>query len=286
MIINTIELRSAIRCLQRQARQPNPSRILLASALEKLAEEVWAAPRKKAPKKLPPQEVKNIGKIEQDGLKSLSDHIGYAIHSIDSELHQISDRARSYITDDEYSEKEALKKAVELGVDVSEVISDLERGVRALGQALSKTESATGEKDLTEVVEQFEESLNKVRLDWVEAVGALESARTSLVKAQDFVPKALTGPGALGNLQKCFDLIGKAIDTILRDGPTVPKVPRALDPEDPRQLGFGFTASTIKNAADLCSALDLVYHMASCSSPSRQILADQLLRVANALSTC
>ena len=63
-------------------------------------------------------------------------------------------------------------------------------------------------------------------------------------KARELAPLSLPGPGSLAKLQKCFDEIALGAN-LLFDEKSIkaPKIPKALEPDDPRQLGFGFTAS-------------------------------------------
>lgn len=292
MIKNAIEFQSAILGLQRQASQPNPSRAVLANSLERLASEVWAAapkkvpgkraPKKKAPKELPPPVIRNIGEEERKGLKGLSERLDSAIKLLDREYADYAKRVKDDV-EDGYKKKEAEASAIKY-VSVVEVTGEIAQGLSSLVGPVMKNEDATEEHELAEVLEKFRDAVERNRDEWVEDADAFEKAKALLTKAQDSVPEALTGPGALAKLQKCLDFIAKAISTYSMDDVKAPKIPNALDPEDPRQLGFGFTASVIKNADDFQLALDMIYGMACEPNPSRQVLADQLLRVASALT--
>jgi len=198
---------------------------------------------KRAPKKTPPKEVINAGKIEQEGLKGLKQFLGYATHSIDEQVKELEDRIKWNIAND-MEEKEAKEKGLS-HVFIGEVFKDIGRGVGSLKSALEKIENVTGEKDLTKAVETYYEEIDDFMDEWIEDEKALGSARTLLVQALDSVPAALTGPGALTQLQQCFDLIAKACAEISKGKLKVPKIPKALEPEDPRQLGFGFTARVV-----------------------------------------
>lgn len=286
MIKNTAELRAAIKDIQRQASQtqPKPSRVALAQSLDRLAEDLFAAPRKKAPKQLPKRELVNIGKTEQEGLSSLKRYIGYAVDAVQHEFRDIEDRIRENVADG-YS-PESAKTDAEQHIDVSEVIDNLERGVGYLAMALGKIEDQTGEKDLTKAAETFEKAISgsgdRVGETKVEE---LKPAINMLLKAQDAVPEAITGPGALRKLQESFNLMAEVCSSLGKKKVSAPKVPNALDPEDPRQLGFGFSASTdkIREAKLLCAALEEVINASQQKEPSRQVLATRLAQISAAL---
>jgi hypothetical protein len=103
-----------------------------------------------------------------------------------------------------------------------------------------------------------------------------------LTQALAKVPEAITGPGSLRNLQECFDLIAQVISTIGDTKVNAPKVPKALNPENPEQLGFNFTAC-IQNSKQLQKALNIVHDLASQSNPSRVVLATYLHQIADSL---
>lgn len=286
MIKNAIELRANLKDLQRQALQQKPSRVALAQSLENLAAEVWSAPRKRAPKKppkpVPPRELANVGKLEQEGLEHFRKYIGFAIDGLANEIKKIEKRTAENIAD-EYSPEDA-RKAAEDRIDVDEIGGDLASGLDRLALNLSTAAEVTYEEDLAEAVEAFRADV-KESDDWVEDAKVLEPALATLEKAQKVLPTQLTGPGALRKLQECFDFIAEACNKLYKKRISAPKIPRALDPEDPRQLGFGFSASLarIRNPRELHAALEAIHALALQPYPSRRAVAIRLARVASAL---
>jgi hypothetical protein len=207
-----------------------------------------AAPRKK---KAPPskdmptkREILNVGKIEADGLSKLEIYLGAALDDLAKIEKDIDDRVKGYAEDEEVSVKDVPEK-VYYPKDISEVIKDLERGARALSDSLQKVVDVTLEQDLADAVEGFARSLYADTLDDPkEDKDSVAKSKSLLTKALGLVPNAITGPGALRNLQKCFELMTQVANTLSESSVKAPKIPNALEDEDPRQLGFDFAAST------------------------------------------
>lgn len=285
MIKNTLEFRAALNSIQRAASQPTPSRARVASMLERLAVDVWAAPRKspakgRKKKDVEPRDIVNVGKIEQDGLESLQKYLGYAINDVGHQIKKMDERIADEIADGS-SEDEAREFAIK-ALDITEIIGSLEQGLDQFEFALGKVDEVSGEKDLTKAVGDFSHAVNGTG-DWVENIDVLKPALELLGKAKDNIPPAITGPGALRKLQVVFDAIASACSMLGKKKINAPKVPKALDPEDPRQLNLFAAAAHVRTPRDLCAALDRISDMTSQPNPSRQAVAYRLQSLAQAI---
>lgn len=205
------------------------------------------APAKKAPskKEVSKPELVNVGKKESDALDILRNSVGDAISDLKKEMDYVKEKISDFVEDrrdDENPEKPSDEMSYPTGDAVSIPQGDLFKGVDHLGDVLELNERITKEFDLTKAVQAFAKQLD-IDKDPREDPKAMDKALGLLEKAEKAVPKTLTSPGTLGKLRECFEFMAQAINTLSKNSIKVPAIPNAIEPEDPRQLGFGFSAS-------------------------------------------
>ena len=203
------------------------------------------AAKRKTPAKAPAKhEVINAGKLEAEGLETLKLYLGYVLDTFKQIEKGTAERVTSYMVDENVAEKDVPEKYYYPDPGYVEEVGDtLEKGIRYLLEKLQKAEEVTQETALTEAVETFWKQFNHY-VDVREDTKSVEKAKPHFEKARELAPLSLPGPGSLAKLQKCFDEIALGAN-LLFDEKSIkaPKIPKALEPDDPRQLGFGFTAS-------------------------------------------
>ena len=208
-------------------------------------------PSKETPSKETPKDVLNAIKTENEALKDFKDYIQSAVKWMDVVAKETEDRVEGYMSDDGVSREDVPEK-VFIPRDLSDAINEIERGLGRLLTAFDLVASTTNDEDLPEAVRAFEKQVevsgyNEPRED----VKSVAKAKVLLTKAVKSVPDAITGPGSLRQLQVCFDALADAINTLIETNIKAPKVPKALDPEDPRQLSLKFASSRIAVAVAL-----------------------------------
>lgn len=154
-----------------------------------------------------------------------------------------------------------------------------------MAKVLEDNAPITQEEDLARAVRDFSKRIPHDGT-WPKDGDAklFDDVAKALAEAQALVPKHLSKPSELGALRKTFDAIAKAIKLMTGKAIQVPKIPNALEENDPRQLGFGFSASTrIASPAHAKERLDAIWRLASQGHPRRQELAEALYATAQAL---
>ena len=209
---------------------------------------VEAAAKRRAPVKKAPveREVINAGKEEAEGLALLKTYLGYALDAFKMIEKRTQERVHGYMEDEGVAEKDVPEKCYWPDADYSqEVCKAISKGLDQFTVKLQRAQDVTKETALTDAVEDFFKQI-EVYADPREDTKAVEKSKPHFVAAEKLVPAAFTGPGSLAKLQKCFDEIALGMNTLL-DGSSdikATKIPKALEPDDPRQMSFGFTAST------------------------------------------
>ena len=223
-----------------------------------------SAPKKKRTKgkKRPPvtpREVVNISQTEERALQYLKDNLYYALGNLETNRKEVEERKEQQerdrkqdlaeskrsgvpplVTDEQFK-----KKMEELeypdGSLVDDMYNFIYKGLDHLATILESNEWVTREGDLTQAVKGFAKLFytdKPVRKE----PKALSEATGALYRAHAAVPTSLSSPSTLGKLRECFELLAEATNTVSMNNLKAPKIPNALDAEDPRQLGFGFAA--------------------------------------------
>ena len=212
---------------------------------------VTAAKRRVPTKKAPlEREVINAGKEEAEGLALFKTYLGYALDAFKLIEKHTQERVHGYMVDEGVAEKDVPEKYYWPDADYSqEVCKAISKGLDQLTVKLMRAQDVTKETALTDAVEEFFKQI-EVYADPREDTKAVEKAKPHFVEAEKLVPAAFTGPGSLAKLQKCFNEIALGMNALL-DGSNIkaPKIPKALEPVDPRQMSFGFTAATVARLA-------------------------------------
>ena len=220
-----------------------------------------AQTRKRAPAKKPPSkpEVLDIVMREGRALQYLKDNLGYALRALDNEKERIEelvkltererrgDKERAElsgqslpVTDAQFEKELEAKKCADLST-VYEIYEFIYKGLDHLADTLKVNEQVTRETDLTEVVKDFS-MLFYTEKDPRKDPKAISKASRALYRAHADLPTSLTSPSTLGKFRDCCGLMADAINFLSMSNLKAPKIPNAMDEEDPRQLGFGFTA--------------------------------------------
>lgn len=295
---NTRDFKVALSGVIRHAGQPNPSRYTLAAEIESLAEKLGAvkAPgsrsRKKKPDAAPPvqrQVLVNIAQKEADRLSFLKIMLDGAVSDLKREVQDIRQGLDTFEVEAEDNGEPLDKAKIEAKWSPGEffagqILDPIIKAVDYLADTLEEHESITQETDLTQAVRAFKKKIPDEG-KWPKGKG--EEHFTDVIKAFNSaaskVPTGLTKASDLGKLRQTFEFIVDAIKLMTGKSIQVPKIPKALEPDDPRQLGFGFTASRIANTDDLKTRLASIWQTASEDHPSRHSLGDALLAVAHGL---
>lgn len=285
---DTREFKAALLDVIRQASQPRVSRHVLAGQLETLAGKLGVAkkPRKKKPAAPPPppQVLRNIGAEEAKVLGWLEGGLDSALHDVKREKDYAADAAADLKREEEVTgEKADDKNPWDPGkFFVGQVTKYLSDNVEWLARTLEEHAPVTQEDELARAVRDF---FKKIPLEgtWPKDGDAklFDDVAKALGEAKALVPKHLTKPSELGGLRKTFEAIARAIKLMTGKTIQVPKIPNALEDADPRQLGFGFTASSPMQAR-LC--LSYIWKMAHAQHPSRAELAEALYATARAVN--
>jgi hypothetical protein len=252
LFANTREFKAALRDAILHASQPAPSRRELATQLEVIAGKLGAR-KKKTPAAAPPpaRVLHNIGAEEEKVL-------GWLEGGLDSALGDVK-REKSYAADAVEFAEEGKNPWDPGKFFVGQITKPLYENVEWVAKVLEENARITQEDDLARAVRDFSKRIPRDGT-WPKDGDAklFDDVAKALAEAQALVPKHLSKPSELGNLRKTFEAIakGKAIQA--------PKIPNALEEDDPRQLGFGFTASRPQQARVW---LDYIWKMASRAAP-------------------
>jgi len=303
---NTRDFQVALLQVIRQANEPRPSRHVIAGQLESLAEKLGAT-RKKSPgtrRRSPKTEVPTLSPVQQRALVNVGkeeeralEHLGFllsdALADIKSEVRAIEDsidrlkddaKMDGIVPDGDRLDAAWWENTRWLAGQIIDVFS---RGVEHLAEQLESRVHLTQEHDLAKAVKDFSHRIpKKYGGDWPEGKGEklFQDVQKAITTAIAKVPAGLSKASDLAKLRDTFEAIAEAIKLMTGTSITVPKIPNAPDPDDPRQLGFGFAASRrIANTQELRARLDVVWQTASRASPSRQVLGQALFAVADRL---
>jgi hypothetical protein len=229
-----------------------------------LTERLAAAARKRAPKKAPtkvPSKPVILDVVKREGvaLNYLRENILSAIGTLEGGVEDAEDHIKLLekerredkaeaeahgkklpVSDSEFEKSIEKRRYPDLSI-VYDVYSSLYKGFDYLADTLETNEQVTRETELTKVVRDFSKLLNNEKdpkddpKAASEAIGLLSRVKTDL-------PDRLTSPSTLGGFRDCCKLIADAINAISKNNLKAPKIPNALDEENPMQLGFGFNA--------------------------------------------
>jgi hypothetical protein len=211
-------------------------------------------PSKKSPKNAPKAparaELVNVAKEEAQGLARIGVGIERGLERLNEEWKGIKENIRIDKEDD--GEFKSLQKPEEYWEFPSylaeDILDQIEDEVEYLAMKLESVEAITREEDLTQAVKSFDRALKQAikgapskNLEGKDDTLFVEVSKL-LNKARDQVPGQLSKPSELTKLRDCFETISALSKRLLGSSVAVPKIPNALDPEDPRQLGFSFKA--------------------------------------------
>jgi predicted component of type VI protein secretion system len=221
-----------------------------------------AAAKKRTPaKKNPPSKPEVLDVVQREGraLQYLKDNLAYAVKNLADEQDRINelvdtleserkeDKLRAetsgqplLVNDAQFEKELNSKKCAGISI-VYETYDFIYKGLDHLADTLDTNEQITRETELTKVVKDFAKLFNTEK-DPKEDPKALSEATGALWTAQKNLPTSLTSPSTLGRFRDCCGLMADAINALSKNNIKAPKVPNAMDEEDPRQLGFGFTA--------------------------------------------
>ena len=229
-----------------------------------LTERLAAAARKRAPKKAPtkvPSKPVILDVVKREGvaLNYLRENVISAIGTLESGIELSEDyvrllekerkqdkaeaEARSQklpVSDADFEKSLETKRYVDLST-VYDVYSSLHKGFDYLADTLEINEQVTRETELTKAVKDFSKLLDREK-DPKEDPKAASEAIGLLSQVKADLPDRLTSPSTLGKFRDCCKLVVDAINAISKNNLKAPKIPNALDEENPLQLGFGFTA--------------------------------------------
>ena len=294
---NTREFKTALLDAIVHARQPQPSRVALAAQLEVIADKLGAKPRKKAPPKAPAtppptrQVLVNVAQGEARALEYFGFQLADALDDLRREKDYIKDSIDRLYDDAKHDEREVTEEEVTEKWNASNTFADtiseyIKQGLDMLVSRLEDHSPITQEVELFEAVRSFLKKFPKDAGDWPQGEGEqlFKDVEKALTTAKNKMPSALTKPSDLGRLREVLESLAEAMKLMTGKTLQVPKIPNALEPENPRQMGFGFTASRrIASPSDLRGQLDAIWRRASERHPSRQELAEALYSTASAL---
>lgn len=229
-----------------------------------LTERLAAAARKRVPKKSPTKVplkpvILDVVKREGVALNYLRESIISAIGTLESAIESTEDYIKLLEREHKQDKDEAAARGQNLPVSdadfeksletkryadlstVYDVYNSLYKGFDYLADTLEINEQVTREADLTKVVRDFSKLLDKEK-DPKEDPKAAREAIGLLSQAKADLPDRLTSPSTLGKFRDCCKLVADAINAISKNNLKAPKIPNALDEENPMQLGFEFTA--------------------------------------------
>jgi hypothetical protein len=127
----------------------------------------------------------------------------------------------------------------------ADTINDFfKKGLEHLVSRLEDHAPITQEVELFKAVQAFLNKLPKDAGEWPEGKGEklFKDVESAITEAVVKIPTGLSKPSELGKLRQTLEAIADAMKLMTGKSIQVPKIPNALDPADPRQLGFGFTA--------------------------------------------
>jgi hypothetical protein len=305
---NAQDFQTALAGVIRQASRPNPSRHALAAELDAVAQKLGAgkakapkapkAPASRSRKKKPAeeprvwgrQELVNIAHQEADKLSYLKMTLEGSAFDVKKEMEYIQEGIAIRKDEAKLDDKELPKADIDEmwaadGYFAGRVLDAIIKAVDYLAGMLEEHERITQETELAKAVRDFQKKIPDGG-SWPEGKG--EKHFNDVIKAFNSaaakVPTGLSKPSELTKLRDAFEGIADVVKLMTGKSISVPKIPKALDPEDPRQLGFGFSASArIADAEQLKDALYVVYRMASVPNPSRAHLAEASIAIAGAL---
>jgi hypothetical protein len=229
-----------------------------------LTERLAAAARKRAPKKVPtkvPSKPVILDVVKREGvaLNYLRENIISAIGTLENgvelaedyikllEKERKQDKAEAEakgqklpVSDSDFEKSLETKRYTDLST-VYDVYSSLHKGFDYLADTLEINEQVTRETELTKIVKDFSKLLDREK-DPKEDPKAASEAIGFLSQVKADLPDRLTSPSTLGKFRDCCKLVVDAINAISKNNLKAPKIPNALDEENPLQLGFGFTA--------------------------------------------
>lgn len=297
LFANTRDFKAALKDAILHASQPAPSRRALASQLEVIADKLGAKPRKRAPSKgkapvpVRPRELVNVAQGEARALEYFGFQLDEALRDLHREQDNIKDALDMLYEDAKEDGKEVSKEDVEERWNSPNTFADtiaqnLKNGLDMLVSRLEDHAPITQEFELFEAVQAFLKKFPKDAGNWPEGKGEklFKDVEKVITNAKTKMPTALTKPSDLGRLRQVLESIAEAMKLMTGKSFPVPKIPNALEAEDPRQLGFGFTASErVASPADLKERLHAVWRLASQGHPSRQELAEALYATARAV---
>lgn len=305
---NAQDFHAALSKVIERASQPNPSRQALAAELDGIGEKLGVskakapkapkAPGSRSRKKKPAEEPRvwgrqvlvNIAAKEADKLDYLKTTLEGAVYDVKKEVKEIRLGIERLEDDAKMDEKELSKADIEEkwvadNYFAGRVLDSIITAVDYLGDTLEENERITQETELAEAVRDFQKKIpdegtwptGKGEKHFDEVIKALNAAASK-------VPTALSKPSELTKLRETFEAIADVAKLMTGKSVSIPKIPKALDPEDPRQLGFGFSASArIADAGQLKDALHVIERMALRPQPSRAQLAEAVSAVSAAL---
>ena len=218
----------------------------------RVAAKVQAA-AKRAPKKKPlPKDprVVNVGVDEAHALEGFGIYIKRGLVALEGEWDTIRQRVQNDKEDDDADDSvHKIQRNLEDywspdAYIAGDILDPIKTGLGNLAERLSEHVKITGEQKLVDAIKAFGKNLPD---DGIFPKGKDDKVFKELAgllkKAQDQVPDHLNSPGALGKLRDCFETITHVAKILTGKSLTVPQIPMAVEPVDPRQTGFGFQAS-------------------------------------------
>ena len=182
-----------------------------------------------------------VGTHESKHLKHLRETLGLVASTAKGRYTEQHDYVGDEAAGAEKTLEEYLKKYPKEGLidedSVLDLISLIHKSLDAFADTLAKTSKVTQERALCKAVKEFAEELDVRGIYTGTAVyPKYLEAQKLLEEATQKVPTKLLSIGDFTSLARVFGLIVKAFDTLVPGiDLRVPKIPNALDEEDPRQ---------------------------------------------------
>jgi len=229
-----------------------------------LAERVAAAARKRAPKKAPAKipskpVILDVVKREKTALQYLRDTIFSVTVSLRNEKEYIEEVVKTLekeragdkaeaevkgmkllVSDTDFEKELEQKKSVSMSV-VYDIYNSLHKSLDYLADTLDINEQVTRETELTKAVKDFAKLFDSEKSP-KDDPEAISEALGLFHRVESDLPDSLTSPSKLGKFRDCCKLMADAINVLSKNNLKAPKIPKALEEENPLQLGFGFTA--------------------------------------------
>jgi hypothetical protein len=198
-----------------------------------------AAKKKKSPKKSPDTgglklkpALIDVGNTERKALVYLRDRLSDALSGVKSLSASISEKVQDRKDDGVEIEDEVYYPDYSTCDDLCDYAKS---GLEYLANTLEENQKVTEEEELAQAVGSFAKLFGKSPSPR-EDTKAVAKTLDLLSSAIELVPTDLAKVSSLNKLRDCFELLAKAVNTLTDSNIKAPKIPNALDPEDPRQM--------------------------------------------------